>query len=108
MAGSGTPPPPGPPPTGTTSPFTSSRPLLKPGPPLGEGQTFSIVLVSIVSAALSAMALPFSIVALVTRVMLWSAIIFPSNAVLVPRVAELPTSQNTPTSEPLFVPKSVT
>ena len=47
-------------------------------------------------------------VAVVLRVMLASARIFPSNAVLVPRVAELPTCQNTPSSEPPLEPKLIT
>ena len=63
-----------------------------------------MVLVSIVTAPLSAMALPQRIVALVFKVMLWSARIFPANVVLVPRVAELPTSQYTP----LFPPPLIT
>src|SRR5450755_3979823 len=52
-----------------------------------------IVLVSNVTAPLSAMALPQSIVASWFKVMLWSATMFPMNAVVVPSVAELPTCQ---------------
>ncbi len=95
--------------TGTTLPLVpNSRPPLKPGPPFGGGQTFSIELVSIVTAPVCAKALPFRIVAVVLRVMLASARIFPSNEVLVPSVAEVPTCQNTPSSEPPFEPKLIT
>ena len=41
------------------------------------------------------MARPHRILAVVFRVMLWSARMFPANVVLVPSVAELPTSQYT-------------
>src|ERR1700692_106951 len=77
VPGSGTvdPPPPPPPP-----------PLPQPPP---------ITLVSNVTAPLIADALPHPIVAPVLRVMLVSARIFPENAVVVPRVAELPTCQKT-------------
>ncbi len=47
-----------------------------------------------VTAPFCANALPQVMLAPVFRVMLVSASIFPSNAVLVPRVAELPTCQN--------------
>ena len=50
---------------------------------------------SSVTAASSAKALPFKMLALVTMVMLVRAIIVPMNWVRVPRVAELPTRQNT-------------
>ena len=53
-------------------------------------------------------ALPFRMVAVVLRVMLASARIFPSNAVPVPSVAELPTCQNTPSSEPPLEPRLIT
>ena len=52
------------------------------------------VLVSIVTAPFRARALPDTF-ALVVRVMLVSARIFPMNVVVVPRVAELPTCQKT-------------
>ena len=52
------------------------------------------LLVSIVTAPFRAKALPDTL-APVFRVMLVSARIFPANAVPVPRVAELPTCQNT-------------
>ena len=51
--------------------------------------------VSVVTAPLRAKALPHSILAPVFRVMLVSARMFPVNAVVVPRVAELPTCQKT-------------
>ena len=56
--------------------------------------TLLTTLVSIVTAPVCAKALPFR-VAPVFKVMLASARIFPTNAVVVPRVAELPTCQNT-------------
>ena len=67
-----------------------------------------MTLVSIVTAPVCAKALPFRMVAVVLRVMLVSARIFPSNEVLVPSVAELPTSQNTPSSAPPCEPKLIT
>ncbi len=60
----------------------SLRPVSK-SPPLV--QSFEMVLVSIVTAAFSAMARPQRIFAVVFKVMLWAARIFPANAVLVPR-----------------------
>src|ERR1700674_5195871 len=48
-----------------------------------------------VTAPFLAKALPQPMLAPLFRVMLESARIFPSNAVVVPRVAELPTCQNT-------------
>lgn len=53
-----------------------------------------MVLASSVTAPLRAKALPSVIVAPVSIVMLVSARIWPSNAVVVPSVAELPTCQN--------------
>ena len=53
-----------------------------------------MVLLFIVTAPVSAIALPH-IVALVSRVTLASAMMFPANSVLEPSVAELPVSQNT-------------
>ena len=51
-------------PIGTILPLLSySRPPLKPRPLLGAGQTFAIVLLSMVTTAVCAKALPFSIVA---------------------------------------------
>jgi len=67
-----------------------------------------MVLVSSVTAPVCAKALPFRMVAAVVRVMLSKARIFPSNEVLVPSVAELPTCQNTPRSEPPLEPKLIT
>ena len=58
-----------------------------------------ITLVSIVTAALRASALPLS-VAPVVKVMLASARMFPLNEVVVPTVAELPICQNTLQSSP--------
>jgi hypothetical protein len=52
-----------------------------------------MLLVSSVTAPFRANALPLVILAAVTIVILWSAMIFPWKAVAVPRVAELPTSQ---------------
>src|SRR3989442_9315033 len=59
--------------------------------------TAETLLVSIVTAPLSAKALPDTL-APVVRVMLATARIFPVNAVPVPSVAELPTAQNTSVS----------
>ena len=56
-------------------------------------QPMEIVFVFIVTAPVSAKALPHAIVAPVFREMLSCARIFPSNAVPLPRVAELPTCQ---------------
>src|ERR1017187_8318806 len=53
-----------------------------------------MTLLSNVTAPFLAKALPQPMVAPVFRVMLLSARIFPRNAVVVPRVAELPTCQN--------------
>ena len=53
-----------------------------------------------VTAPVSAKARPLSIVAPMLSVMLASASRFPSNAVVVPSVAELPTCQNSPLSVP--------
>ena len=63
-----------------------------------------MVLVSSVTTPVCAKALPHRIAALVFMVMLPSARMFPAKVVLVPRVAELPTSQNTP----LFAPPLIT
>src|SRR3989442_4334049 len=59
--------------------------------------TAETLLVSIVTAPLSAKALPDTLAA-VGREMLATARIFPVNAVPVPSVAELPTAQNTSVS----------
>ena len=65
-------------------------------------QPVVIVLLSSVTAPFRAKALPQPIVAPVFRVMLWSAMIFPSNAVVVSRVAELTTCQINSSFEPGF------
>jgi hypothetical protein len=82
----------------------ATKPLMPPpdGPPLAAvtEQVLSNVFVSRVTAAFRAKALPHEIVALVFMVRLVSATIFPSNAVEVPSVAELPTCQNRPSLEP--------
>lgn len=70
----------------------------------GAGDGILTVFESIVTAAVCANTRPLWIVALVFRVMLASARMFPSKSVLVPSVAELPTFQNKPLSEPLFDP----
>ena len=72
-------------------------PPLKPPPVVAVvlPQPMEMVLVSIVTAPVSARALPQPMVAPVFRVMLVSARIFPWNEVVVPRVAELPTCQKT-------------
>ena len=72
-------------------------PPLKPPPVVAVvlPQPMEMVLVSIVTAPFSARALPQPMVAPVFSVMLVSARIFPSNEVVVPRVAELPTTQYT-------------
>ena len=62
--------------------------------PAGREPNALTELVSSVTAPLIAKALPVVILAPVVRVMLVLARIFPSNAVAVPRVAELPTCQN--------------
>ena len=62
----------------------------------------STLFVSIVTAPFRARALP-DILAPVFRVMLSRARILPRNAVPVPRVAELPTCQNTLQPEPLLI-----
>jgi hypothetical protein len=61
------------------------------------------VLVSIVTAPVWANARPHSSVAPVSSVMLVSARIFPSNDVVVSRVAELPTFQYTPAPAPVLI-----
>src|SRR6202158_4170408 len=66
-----------------------------PPPPLVLLQPPPMVLLSNVTAPFRAKALPQPMVAAVFRVMLVSARIFPWNEVVVPRVAELPTCQNT-------------
>lgn len=62
-----------------------------------------MVLVSRVTAPLRARALPGIMPALVFRVMLVRARIFPWNAVVVPSVAELPICQKTLQPEPLLI-----
>ncbi len=77
-------------------PVATVRPPLKPllpSPPVPAAQPMPIVFMSIVTAPVFAKALPQPIVALVFSVMLASARIFPSNEVVVPIVAELPTFQ---------------
>src|ERR1035437_5651191 len=66
-----------------------------PVPPTAPAVQVLMVLSSSVTAPVSAMALPQLIVAPVARVMLVLAMMFPTNEVVVPRVAELPTSQYT-------------
>jgi len=68
---------------------------MPPPPPLALLQPPPMTLLSNVTAPLIANALPQPMVAPVFRVMLDSARIFPSNAVVVPSVAELPTCQYT-------------
>jgi hypothetical protein len=58
-------------------------------------QVLEIVLPSIVTAPVCATTLPHPIVAPVSRLTDAYAIIFPTNDVVVPRVAELPTTQST-------------
>ena len=67
------------------------------------GKPLLTVLDSIVTAPFSARARPYWIVTPVFRVMLAKARMFPANAVLVPKVAELPTCQYTSPSSALFV-----
>ena len=86
------------------SPLKYFRPPLRPGPLLGAGEGMLIVLVSIITAPVCARARPLSMDAPVSRVMLAYARILPSKAVAVPRVAELPTCQNRPSSEPPLEP----
>src|ERR1700737_1451336 len=77
--------------------FTPDQRLLAPPfqkVPAGREPNALTELVSSVTAPLIAKALPVVILAPVVRVMLVLARIFPSNAVAVPRVAELPTCQN--------------
>jgi hypothetical protein len=66
-------------------PVVAARPL----------QVLEIVLPSIVTAPVCATTLPHPIVAPVSRLTDADAIIFPTNDVVVPRVAELPTTQST-------------
>src|SRR5436309_4241396 len=76
-----------------------------PGPPGGPRTRLhnEIVLVSNVTAAVSAQAAPQVIVAPVVSVMLARARMSPANDVAVPSVAELPTFQNTlPPCAPLI------
>jgi hypothetical protein len=61
------------------------------------------LLLSIVTAPFRARALPDTMLAPLFRAMLVSARILPLNAVVVPRVAELPTCQNTLQSEPPLI-----
>ena len=89
-----------PPPTGTVRP--PLKPLL-PTPPVPAPQPLPMVFVSMVTAPVFAKALPQPIVALLFRVMLASARIFPWKEVVVSRVAELPTFQNTPAPEPVLI-----
>src|ERR1017187_7248029 len=80
------------PPSGTPVP----PPIPVPGPPpVPPAQVLEMVLLSIVTAPFRAMTLPHKSFAPVSMVTLVSAIIFPTNDVVVPRVAELPTCQNT-------------
>src|SRR5206468_1654031 len=72
-------------------------------PPPSAEQSLEIVLVSIVTAPFSAIALPQMIVSVVLSVMLWSAMRLPANAVEVPSVAELPMPQNTPVVVPPLI-----
>jgi len=81
-----------PPPTGTVRP--PLKPLLT--------QPIPRVFISMVTAPVSAKALPQPIVAWVFKVMLVSARIFPWKEVVVSRVADLPTFQNTPAPEPVL------
>ena len=67
-----------------------------------EGGGGSMKLVSIVTAPFRASALPHAMLAVVFSVMLVRARMFPANTVLVPRVAELPTSQYTLSAPPLM------
>jgi len=81
-----------------------------PGVPLGAGVSggalaqpwMETLLVSIVTSPFRARALPDTL-APFCRAMLVSARIFPTNLVVVPRVAELPTCQNTLQPEPLLI-----
>jgi hypothetical protein len=77
---------------------TSTTPSGKPEPPL---QTVTWLLSS-VTAPFRAKALPVTL-APVFRVMLVSATMFPARVVPVPRVAELPTCQNTPQLDALLM-----
>ena len=83
----------------------SVRPVPRSAPPAP--QVSEMVLPANVTAPVSARALPHTIVALVFRVMLSRARMFPAKVVLVPRVAELPTSQNTPVLAPPLITLTV-
>jgi hypothetical protein len=82
-----------------------------PGVPLGAGVSgdaleqpwMETLLLSIVTAPFRARALPDTMLAPLFRAMLVSARILPLNAVVVPRVAELPICQNTLQSEPPLI-----
>jgi len=71
-------------------------------PELRTLQVSETVLPCSVTAPVSAMTLPHPSVAPVFMLTLASAIISPPNEVVVPRVAELPTTQITLSSEPTF------
>src|SRR6185503_15115493 len=81
------------------SPFNPLLPcnaaLCASGQPGVAVQLVETTLLSIVTAPFRAKARPHGICAPVFSVILVSARIFPSNVVVVPRVAELPTCQNT-------------
>ena len=70
-------------------------------------QSVEMTLVSIVTAACIAIALPHTMLAPVVKVMLWSARMLPWNAVVVPSVAELPTNQNTLSDCPPLISDTV-
>lgn len=84
-------------------PLPLNSPLVPPPSKGTLSQPMEIVLVSNVTAPFRARARPQLSVAPVFSVMLVRATIFPSKAVVVPRVADLPTCQNKPS---LFGPEA--
>jgi hypothetical protein len=88
---------------------SSNEPVEGSGTELGEpvvsqpAVSIETSFVSIVTAPFRAKALPHPILAVVLRVMLVSARMLPANAVLVPKVAELPTCQKTLSPSPPLV-----
>lgn len=84
--------------SGITVVGTPLKPPLPKSAPLR--QSFEIVLLSMVTAASSAIARPQTMLAAVTKVMLRSAMMFPWKAVVLPSVAEVPTRKKMPAPAP--------
>ena len=93
------------PPSGTPVPPPITVPP-PPPPPVPPAQVLEMVLVSMVTAAVSEMTLPHASVAPVCMATVVFAIIFHTNDVYVPICTELPTCQNTLSVE--FAPSITT